>query len=136
MATHRTSPVRSAWVGWVYFGGIVLLVAGVIQFINGLGALIRTGTTFIAPSGMAVQVSYAGVGLSFLIMGVVLAASGVGVLAGRTWARAIAIALAALSVLANLVLFTAYPLWSSLIIVLDVVVIYALAAHGKEVKAH
>lgn len=134
MATHGAHPVRTGWVGWVYFGGIVLVVIGVVQFINGLVALARSGTTFITPSGMALQVSYGGVGLSFLIMGVVLAAAGAGVMAGRTWARAVAIVLAVLSILANIAFFAAYPIWSAVVIVLDVLVIYALAVHGKEVR--
>jgi hypothetical protein len=39
-----------------------------------------------------------------------------------------------LSVLGNIAFFTAYPLWSAIIIVLDVLVIYALAAHGRELR--
>jgi hypothetical protein len=136
MATHGASRghIRSGWVGWVYFAGTVLVLIGAVQFINGLFALSRSGTTFITPSGMSVQLSYAGVGWSFLIMGIVLAASGGGVLAGRTWARTVAIILAAASLVANLMVFAAYPLWSALVIVLDVVVIYALAVHGGEVR--
>lgn len=134
MTAHGAHPVRTGWVGWIYFGGIVLLVVGVIQFINGLVAFAHSGATVLAPSGTAVRVSYAGVGVSFLIMGVVLAAAGIGVMVGRTWARAIATVLALLSVLANIMLFGASPLWSTLVIVLNVVVIYALTVHGKEVR--
>ncbi|WP_263251224.1 DUF7144 family membrane protein [Saccharopolyspora rosea] len=129
MATHP----RTGWVGWVYFAGAVLLVGGVVQFINGLSALARSGTTFVAPSGTAIHVSYLGAGLSLLITGVVLAIAGVGVFSGRTWARAAAIGLAVLSVLTNIAFFGVYPLSSAVVIVLDLFVIYALAAHGREV---
>jgi hypothetical protein len=137
MATHGAHGARGArtgWVGWVYFAGIVLLIIGVIQFINGLIAFARSGTTYLTPSGAAVQVSYMGVAWSFLIMGVVFAAVGIGVFGGRTWARLIAIAIAVISVLTNIAFFLAYPLWSAVVIVLDVVVIYALAAHGRELS--
>jgi hypothetical protein len=114
---------------------MVMLAIGIVQVVNGLVALARTDRTFLTPSGLSIQVSYAGVGMSFVIMGVVLAVSGAGVLAGRAWARAVAIVLAVISVLTNVALFTAYPLWSSLVIVLDLIVIYALAAHGREVRS-
>lgn len=129
MATHA----RTGWVGWVYFAGAVLLLGGVVQFINGLTALVHTGTTFVAPSGTAVHVSYLGAGLSLLVTGAVLVAAGVGVFSGRTWARAVAIALAVLSVLANITFFAVHPLSSAVVIVLDLFVIYALAAHGRAV---
>jgi len=134
MATHGAHPARTGWVGWIYFSAIVLVAAGIVQVINGLIALAESGTTYLLPSGMAVQVSFASVGVSFLVMGVVLAAAGIGVMSGKTWARAAAITLAVLSVLGNVAFFTAYPLWSAIIIVLDVLVIYALAAHGRELR--
>ncbi|MEV4645036.1 hypothetical protein [Saccharopolyspora sp. NPDC049357] len=134
MATHGAHPARTGWVGWIYFSAIVMVAAGIVQVINGLIALAESGTTYLLPSGMAVQVSFASVGVSFLVMGVVLAAAGIGVMSGKTWARAAAITLAVLSVLGNVAFFTAYPLWSAIIIVLDVLVIYALAAHGRELR--
>lgn len=134
MATHGAHHARSGWVGWIYFSAIVMVAAGIVQVINGLIALAESGTTYLLPSGMAVQVSFASVGVSFLVMGVVLAAAGIGVMSGKMWARAVAITLAVLSVLGNVAFFTAYPLWSAIIIVLDVLVIYALAAHGRELR--
>lgn len=135
MATHGAHPARTGWVGWIYFGALVMVAGGIVQFINGLIALSHSGSVYLVPSGTAVQVGMGGVGISFLIMGVVLAAAGIGVMSGKTWARALAVALAVLSVLANIAFFPAYPLWSAIVIVLDVVVIYALVAHGKELRS-
>ncbi|MDI2027704.1 hypothetical protein QFW96_03750 [Saccharopolyspora sp. TS4A08] len=134
MATHGAQPARTGWVGWIYFGAIVLVVGGIVQFVNGLIALAHSGSTYLLPSGMAVQVGFGSVAISFMIMGVVLAAAGIGVMSGRTWARVLAIALAVLSVLANIAFFPAYPVWSGVVIVLDVLVIYALLAHGRELR--
>ncbi|MGW3470413.1 DUF7144 family membrane protein [Saccharopolyspora sp. NPDC000995] len=133
MTTHGARRMHTGWVGWVYFAAVVLLLAGIVQVINGLIAFARSGTTYVIPAG-AVQISYAGVGWSFLITGAVLVLTGIGLFGGRTWARAVAIVMAVISVLANLAFFTAYPLWSAVVIVLDVIVIYALAAHGREVS--
>lgn len=134
MASHaHHGPVRTRWVGWVFFAGIFMILTGIVQLINGLVELFRSNTVVVLQTGMA-TLSYHSVGWSFLILGVVLIAVGAGVMTGKTWARTLAIILITLSVLANLTAFAASPLWSAIVIVLDVIVIYALAAHGKEVR--
>lgn len=134
MASHvQHGPVRTRWVGWVFFAGIFMILTGIVQLINGLMELFRSNTVVVLQTGMA-TLSYHSVGWSFLILGVVLIAVGAGVMTGKAWARTLAIILITLSVLANLAAFAASPLWSAIVIVLDVIVIYALAAHGKEVR--
>ncbi|MER6992242.1 hypothetical protein ABT337_06175 [Saccharopolyspora hirsuta] len=123
--------MRTGWVGWVYFAAAVLLVIGVIQIVNGVIAFAHSGTV-LTPAGTEIRVSYGTIGWSYLITGAVLAATGVGLLSGRTWARVVAAVLAVISVLANIAFFAAYPLWSAVAIVLNAVVIYALVVHGKE----
>ena len=58
-----------------------------------------------------------------------------GILAGQAWARVTGVVLAVISALVNLAFMAAFPLWATLIIALDVLVIYALVAHGKEITA-
>jgi hypothetical protein len=55
------------------------------------------------------------------------------VLAGRIWGRVIGVILAALSALANFAFIPYYPVWSLVVITLDVFVIWALTAHGRDV---
>ena len=57
-----------------------------------------------------------------------------GILAGQTWARVVGIVIAAVSAVANMAFLPAYPLWSLLIITLDVLIIFALSMHGREIK--
>jgi hypothetical protein len=123
-------------VGWIYFGGTVLLTTGIVHILNGLVALTRTGITVVAPSGTLVHLSLAGLGWSLLISGLVLAAVGAGIFTGQTWARVLGMVLAVLSILGNIAVFMAFPAWSALVITLDVVVLYALAAHGREINHH
>jgi len=56
------------------------------------------------------------------------------VMAGAMWARVLGIAFAVISAIINLAFMAAYPVWGIIIIALDVVVIYALAVHGREMK--
>ena len=50
----------------------------------------------------------------------------------KVWAATVAIFLAMLSAIANFFFIPYYPFWSILIIVLDVLVIWALAVYGGE----
>lgn len=60
--------------------------------------------------------------------------AGVGVMTGQTWARTVGIVFAAVSALVNLAFVAAYPFWSVIVIFVDVVVIYALAVHGRQMQ--
>ena len=54
-------------------------------------------------------------------------------LKGKTWGRVVAIILVSLSALANFAFIPYYPFWSIIIIALDVFIIWALAAHGRDI---
>jgi hypothetical protein len=82
-----------------------------------------------------VHIDYAAWGWVHLAIGVVFLLAGFGVLAGLLWARVAGIALAVVSALVNLAFLAAYPVWGAILIALDIVVIYALAMHGREMKA-
>jgi hypothetical protein len=69
-----------------------------------------------------------------LVIGLLAAFAGWGLLSGRTWARAAAITLAVLSAIANFLFIPYYPFWSLLIITLDIFVIWAVAAHGGDLR--
>jgi hypothetical protein len=69
-----------------------------------------------------------------LVGGVVVILSGLGVFAGKVWARTVGVLIALCSALVNLAFLSAYPLWGLMMIALDVVVILALTVHGSDVK--
>jgi hypothetical protein len=70
-----------------------------------------------------------------LILGLLVAFAGYGLLSGQTWARVVAITLAVLSAITNFLWLPYYPFWSMLIIAVDIFVIWAVAAHGRDVAA-
>jgi hypothetical protein len=69
-----------------------------------------------------------------LVVGLVVAFAGWGLLSGRTWARVVGITVALLSALANFLFIPYYPFWALTVITLDIFVIWALAAHGGELR--
>jgi hypothetical protein len=124
----------TGWVGWIVFAGVAMIVLGAFQIIEGLVAVFQRGYYLVTSSQLLVHVSYTGWGWVHFGIGVVIMVVGFGVMAGATWARVTGIALAVISAILNLAFIAAYPVWGILIIALDVVVIYALAVHGREMK--
>jgi len=125
----------TGWAGWVVFAGVTMFLLGCFEVIAALVAIFDDEYYLVGPNGLVVQVDYTTWGWVHLALGVIAIAAGVGVLAGRTWARVTGIGLAVLSAIANMAFMAAYPLWSILVIALDVIAIYALAMHGAELKS-
>ena len=130
----RAASQPSGWVGWVVFAGVVMITLGAFHVIDGLVALFEKGYYQVNSSHLVVHVNYSAWGGAHLALGVLFILVGFGVLVGQTWARVVGIALAVISAVVNLAFLAAYPVWGVILIALDVVVIYALAMHGGEVK--
>jgi len=131
---YGNSPDPTGWTGWVVFASFMMFLVGAFQTIQGLVALFDDGFYIVSERGLVVDVNYNVWGTVHLILGILLLLSGAGVLTGNVAARTVGVILAGLSALANLVFIEAYPIWSILIITVDVLVIYALVVHGRELR--
>ena len=131
-AYRRTS---SAWVGWVVFAAVIVITMGAFEAIEGLVAIFKDQYYLVPSTGLVVSVDYTVWGWVHLIIGVVSILAGIALLQGRSWGRIVVIVLAGLSALVNLGFLSAYPVWATLIIAFDVIVIYALTVHWKDVTA-
>ncbi|MGN6445942.1 DUF7144 family membrane protein [Amnibacterium sp.] len=131
-ASRRTEP--SAWTGWVIFAGAMLVLSGVFQAIEGLVALFRQGFYLVGANGLLVQVNYSAWGWTHLVLGAASVLAGLGLFVGNLAARIAGIVLAAISAVVNLAFISAYPVWATIVIALDVIVIYAITVHGGELK--
>lgn len=130
---HYTSE-PTAWTGWVVFAGVILMTLGIFQAIQGLVALFDDGFYLVKPSGLVVDVNYNAWGWTHLIIGAIAVVTGLGLLVGNLAARIVAVGIAVLSAVVNLAFLSAYPVWSVMVIAMDVIVIYAVIVHGNEVK--
>ena len=120
-------------VGFIVFAAVMMIMTGVFQALAGLVAIFEN-EFYVATRNYLFQFDATTWGWIHLIGGVIVALAGWGVLAGQTWARVVGITLAVLSAIANFLFIPYYPFWSMLIIALDIFVIWALAAHGREVR--
>lgn len=125
----------SGWTGWILFAGLMMILMGSFGAIQGLVALFNRGYYAVGPNGLVVSVDYTGWGWFHLILGAIVVLTGFGVMVGNTAARVFGIILAVISALANLLFIAAYPVWSIIVITIDVIIIYALAVHGRELRS-
>jgi hypothetical protein len=125
----------TGWAGWVAFAGIMLIMLGFFQMIEGLVALFNDGFYLVRAEGLVVNVDYNAWGWTHLILGAIAVAVGFGLMVGNMFARVAGIAIAMLSAILNLVFISAYPVWSAIVIAIDVIVIYAIVVHGRELKS-
>jgi hypothetical protein len=130
----RRSAAPTAWVGWLLYAGIMMILVGSFQAIDGLIALFNDDLFVVRPNGLVVNVDYTAWGWTHLLLGILLIAAGAAVFSGRIWGRTLGVVAAMLSAVVNFAFIPAYPVWSLLIITVDILVIYALIAHGGELR--
>jgi hypothetical protein len=125
----------SGWaVGFILFAGIMMVMSGFFQAFSGLVALFQN-EFYVATRHYLFQFDATSWGWIQLVVGLVVALAGFAVMAGRTWGRVVGITLAVLSALANFAFIPYYPFWAMTVIALDIFVIWALTAHGRDVAA-
>lgn len=132
MATSNSKPVTK-WIGWVYFAGAMMLLSGLFQGVVGLIALLNKEFYVITPDQLAVF-NFVAWGWIHVALAVLLISAGVSVINGGVWGRVIGIFLVGLSLVANFVFIGAYPFWSIIVMLVDVLVLYALLVHGDEAR--
>jgi hypothetical protein len=124
----------SGWVGWISFAAFMLILLGCFHAIQGLVALFDDQKFLVADSGLVVSVDYTAWGWVHLIGGIILALAGISLLAGRMWARVVGVIAASVSAIVNIAFLQAYPIWSAIMIAVDVLIIWAITVHGAEMK--
>lgn len=123
----------TGWMGWNVFAATVMMIAGALQGIYGFIAIVNDDWVVWTNRG-ALYMDFTAWGWIHLVLGAVVLLAGVGVLTGNTLARIVGVVLATASIIANFLFLPAYPIWSLTVITLGVVVIWALTAHGHEMR--
>lgn len=124
VAAARREPSGAA-IGLTILAAAFMMVTGVLGFFEGLAAVIR-GSFFVVLPNYAFSLSATGWGVVHIIISVLVFAAGVALLAGRTWARVVAVTLASFMIIANFVYLPYYPVWAVVVIALNALVIWAL----------
>jgi len=133
-ASRPAPPQTTAWVGWIAFAAVLMVLIGVLHAIQGFVALFKDSYFVVTKKGFVATIDYTAWGWTHLVLGVLVALAGVALFSGRMWARVAGVVLALLSILANFTFMPAYPLWAVTLILVDTLVIYAIVVHGQEMR--
>ena len=128
------SQPATGWVGWIFLAAVVMVVAGVLNAIQGLAALFRDEAYWVTLGGSVITFNITTWGWIHLIFGVLLVLFGALLMTGSTFARVVGIVLVSLNLIAQFSWATLYPFWSLILITVDILVLYALIIHGRELK--
>jgi len=126
-AEHRGP--AGAFAGAV-LAGVLMMLTGLYGFLAGLAMVLRA-PFFVYHGGYLYVWSTHGWGWVELILGAVVVAAGVCVLLGMVWARVVGVILATLSAVASFMSLPYYPIWSIIMIAVDIFIIWALVAYGR-----
>ena len=114
--------------GWLLFAATMLGLGGCLSIIDGIIGLSKS--SFYAANSRYVFSDLRTWSWLMLIVGALLIIAAMGVFTGSAFARWFGIFAASLSLLAHFSAAQAYPLWTLIMITLDILVIYALAVYG------
>ena len=123
----------TTWTGWISFAGWLLVIVGMVDFFEGLIAVIR-GSYYVVGPDQIIVFDLTAWGWIMMIWGVILIIGGMGLLSGSGWARWFAIIAGGLNFIIQLsfVGSAAYPLWALTGLALTAVVLYALIVHWHD----
>ncbi|MFC8384736.1 hypothetical protein [Nocardia sp. NPDC057272] len=125
--TITSHPVRQGLAaGITMLAAIMLLVAGTLSILRGIAGVTKD-ELFLIPSEYSYELDVSSWGWIHLALGVFLVAVAIGMMLTATWARIFAYCLAVLSIIANFLSLPYYPWWSVIIIVIDLIVIWAVS---------
>jgi len=124
---------RSGWFAMVIAVGVILIVLGVWNAIDGLTALVA-GDFVVADAERVVALQVAAWGWVLLALGVVEVVAGIALFVGARWARVVAVLVAGFNGVVQLAFIAAYPVGAILIMVVCALMIWTVVRHGDAAR--
>ena len=126
-------PERSGWTGWIAFAGVMMIIAGSLNLFYGIVAAVNDEWV-VWSNRASVYLDISQWGWVHIVLGAIVLLAGFGVFSGNILARTVGVVVATVSLLVNFLFIPAYPVWAITVIVVDLLVIWALTAHGAEMR--
>ncbi len=123
----------TGWVGWIGFASFMLLLGGIFSLIAGFVALFKDTVVYTANANVWV-LNYDQWGWAHILIGLLAILAASSLASGHMYGRIVAVFVAMLSAVANMAFVPIYPIWSILIITIDILIIWAVIVHGGELK--
>jgi hypothetical protein len=124
----ETTRVEKAGTGWIAYSGVMLTIVGFLDIVDGLWAIDRADTKV---NNLLYADKLGGWGWFYLILGIILVLTGIGVFARVQLARWIGVIAASIAIVANMLWVFVFPITSLTIILLASLVVYGLVVYGE-----
>ncbi|MFE9426538.1 hypothetical protein ACFYNO_26655 [Kitasatospora sp. NPDC006697] len=112
----------------VLFAAVLMLLDGVLGIFEGVMAIAKDDV-YTRAGNYVFKFDLTSWGWIHLIIGVVVAVTGLGLLSRALWARVLGVGIAGLSVIANFLFIPYQPWWSLTLVAIGVFVIWSLCAY-------
>jgi hypothetical protein len=123
------TPRESAWaLGGTVFAGTMLVFGGVLAVLEGIVGIAKD-SVYVSTRNYVYRFDVTAWGWIHLALGVVAVLIGLGLLSGAAWARWGGILIAGLNMVANFMFLPYQPVWSVVMIAIDVFIVWALATY-------
>lgn len=124
-ASGAPAEPSGAAMGFTLAAAVLMMMSGIWNILEGIAGIVR-GSFVVALPNYVYSLSTHGWGWFHLILGIVALAAGIGLFMDKVWARAIGVTIAALSAVVNFLYIPYLPVWSIVVIAIDVAIIWAL----------
>lgn len=125
---YATATDQVAGAGWIVFASVMLFIAGIWNFIDGLLAIgsshVYIGNAHYVFGDLKTW------GWLMLLLGIAQLAAGSALVSGSEWARWFGITVAGVNSIGQLAFLPAYPFWALSMFTVDMLIIYGLAVYG------
>jgi hypothetical protein len=124
----------TAWAGWIWFAGLIMLSSGVFNLLSGIYAVGARDIGVIEVGAQILLLDVNSWGWIHIAVGALLILVAICLLAGQAWARIGAVIVVGLNMVTQFVYLPLTPWWSIVVIALDMVVLWALVVHGEDAE--
>lgn len=132
---YEDHSTRDSWAGGVsVFAGTMMATVGLFQFFEGLSAVLND-SVYVTARDYVYQFDITTWGWIHLVIGITAVAGGAAILAGHELGFLLGIMIAGLSAVTNFLFLPWFPIWATVIIAVDIAVIWALCVRMSQNRA-
>ena len=123
--------MESDGYGWKVFAGTMILIAGTFNVIDGLVGITQTNQLKAQTSGLLPLTNNIKTwSWVVLIIGAVMILAGFLIFVGNMFGRIVGVLAASINLIVQLAYNGHSPFWSFTMVIIDILIIYGLVAHG------
>jgi hypothetical protein len=120
------------WGGLLTFASVMMTLVGAFHVLGGLVALLESGQGFSEGQEPVLPLSPGAFAALHMAFGVLLVLAAYALFWGKTWGRVVAVVVTLASAVTNLASLSVETGWYAVMLVVDILVIYAVMVHGAE----